>query len=873
MRKTLFTYLALLFVSLSAGAETFFVKGSPELASLDNESIYSIYQDIAGAVWINTSSGLLRFNGTIIEHCHDAMPMRPIVHEEGYDCFFCQDLEKIYRFNIHTRSCTEMNTDGVDVRHSSLASRGGVLHLADSTGIWRITTDSAPVLLLKCSEGSYTLLRNLPSAGFVAATSSGRLVRITDSYTESQICELGDDAREIFEDSHGVVWTGLENNGVLRIENICGEVKTTRIQANDKAKRFRTFCEDNERGILTGCLGGLYRIEAGSNELQQLRGYTPDGHSICSLMKDRDSNIWAGTFYSGIFFCQYDVTPFSSIGLDKTRDFRLVNSLAEDASGDIYAATDGYGMYRINDGGVKEIGPVHDAKMKAVFYDRADDALWTGEYMGPLRKYSRRSGRWSEYQFNDDGHGSGRVFGIARFGNDLWLQGSDFIYLFNPDSETVVWRTLPGFTGRAQCLRQMTDGDIWIGGPGLSKYHHGKVEKISDLDGAICYDIRQGRNCVWLGTSSGVIKCTPAGLQLNKYNRKNSGLADNLAYRIETLPDGRIIVGTNSGISIIDDEKGLCYNYNRSNGLDLSSVQEGCILKLSDGRILISGTDGIVEYTGQTAAPFHPAGTPSFDKLLVNNLERKISEDGRLVLRYNDNNISIQLADFDYSRIVPSFYECRLEGAERDWTSFDIRLPIVYMRLHPGKYTLQVRSHCGTGTGSPAQETSLRIIVRHPWWWSPVAWILYIAIFVITGRWQYRMYREYMSRKRSRKSENILSIAKTNNDADFLKKAVEVIGAHMSDQEFSVESLSREMAVSYTVLANRMKEITGYSPRDFVEFLRLRKASELLLKGDMNISQVAAEVGFNSSRYFATRFKKQFDRTPSEFIAENIARD
>lgn len=78
--------------------------------------------------------------------------------------------------------------------------------------------------------------------------------------------------------------------------------------------------------------------------------------------------------------------------------------------------------------------------------------------------------------------------------------------------------------------------------------------------------------------------------------------------------------------------------------------------------------------------------------------------------------------------------------------------------------------------------------------------------------------------------------------------------------------LSSAVNLSYSRLGARLKSITVYSPRDYLEFVRLKRAQGLLTRGDMNISQVADAVGFASSRYFATRFKKQFGKTPSEFI-------
>ena len=63
----------------------------------------------------------------------------------------------------------------------------------------------------------------------------------------------------------------------------------------------------------------------------------------------------------------------------------------------------------------------------------------------------------------------------------------------------------------------------------------------------------------------------------------------------------------------------------------------------------------------------------------------------------------------------------------------------------------------------------------------------------------------------------------------------------------------------------KIKALTGMSPNDFIRMIRLKHAASLLLKSDLNISEICYDVGFVSPRYFRECFKKQFGHTPTDY--------
>ncbi len=65
-----------------------------------------------------------------------------------------------------------------------------------------------------------------------------------------------------------------------------------------------------------------------------------------------------------------------------------------------------------------------------------------------------------------------------------------------------------------------------------------------------------------------------------------------------------------------------------------------------------------------------------------------------------------------------------------------------------------------------------------------------------------------------------------------------------------------------------MIAVTGKTPIEFIRDIRMKKATQLLLKGKMNISEVAYEVGFNNPKNFARAFEKECGVLPSLYAQQ-----
>ena len=115
-------------------------------------------------------------------------------------------------------------------------------------------------------------------------------------------------------------------------------------------------------------------------------------------------------------------------------------------------------------------------------------------------------------------------------------------------------------------------------------------------------------------------------------------------------------------------------------------------------------------------------------------------------------------------------------------------------------------------------------------------------------------------------------IAITSIDDAFLQKAMSLVEEHMGDERFGAEQLADEIGLSRMQLHRKLTALTNQSAGDFIRTLRLHRAMSLLQENAGTVSEVAYNVGFSDSSYFAKRFRDQFGCTPGEARENGPAR-
>jgi DNA-binding response OmpR family regulator/two-component sensor histidine kinase len=99
----------------------------------------------------------------------------------------------------------------------------------------------------------------------------------------------------------------------------------------------------------------------------------------------------------------------------------------------------------------------------------------------------------------------------------------------------------------------------------------------------------------------------------------------------------------------------------------------------------------------------------------------------------------------------------------------------------------------------------------------------------------------------------------------FLKRFREFIESQIDNTALSVDDLCRAAGMGRTNLHQKITSLTGKSVMQYVRALRLHKARQLLENTELNVSEIAFEVGFDDPKYFSRVFTEEMGMPPTRW--------
>ena len=80
--------------------------------------------------------------------------------------------------------------------------------------------------------------------------------------------------------------------------------------------------------------------------------------------------------------------------------------------------------------------------------------------------------------------------------------------------------------------------------------------------------------------------------------------------------------------------------------------------------------------------------------------------------------------------------------------------------------------------------------------------------------------------------------------------------------------------MSRTVFFRKLKAVSGQTPSEFIQTIRIKKGAELLQNHpEMNIGEISDAIGFNTPKYFAKCFKEHYGKSPFAWRKDAIKND
>jgi YesN/AraC family two-component response regulator len=102
-------------------------------------------------------------------------------------------------------------------------------------------------------------------------------------------------------------------------------------------------------------------------------------------------------------------------------------------------------------------------------------------------------------------------------------------------------------------------------------------------------------------------------------------------------------------------------------------------------------------------------------------------------------------------------------------------------------------------------------------------------------------------------------------DQQLIKNIEQYVMQNMSRGQISLEELATAMGMGRVPFFHRIRSLTAKTPAELVRDMRLKHACILLKRTNINMSELATNVGFMTAENFINIFREKFGMTPLEY--------
>lgn len=117
------------------------------------------------------------------------------------------------------------------------------------------------------------------------------------------------------------------------------------------------------------------------------------------------------------------------------------------------------------------------------------------------------------------------------------------------------------------------------------------------------------------------------------------------------------------------------------------------------------------------------------------------------------------------------------------------------------------------------------------------------------------------------------NIAVESSNEKFIHLLVNAIDENIDNFDLNIELLCQKLNITHQQIYRKLKALTGQTVNEFVRTVRLKRAAQLLVDSDMNVSEIMYSVGFSNRSYFSKCFAEEHLMTPKEYRSKHKKSD
>ncbi len=772
-KRTLVLLLVLFFVSNSSGSELKFDIHT----DIESQAI-SLIKDKIGYFWIGTlADGVYRYDGKTLKHYSQNSPLIlgnavPCIHE---------DKEGNLWFTATGGGVTKLERKQNKI-HAFKSGSGG---LSSASFYW-----SGKQICLQSQKGDIWI-----------GTTGGGLNRIRNNGEIQYYKHHGKDehslsnnnVRVLHEGKDGSLWIGTEK-GLDRYNPSLDEFEHYRSNPSQPSSLSGaiviSILEDSSGSIWVGTESrGLNRLDRKSGKFEHFRHQVTDENSIGA---DRISFLWEGN--NGEIWCSHEnhLSIYHPRSNNFTRHRIDVTSVVRDESGEIWCLFDEGQLGRLRQEKPRFRHYKHDPKDKnslaahivVTIYEDSKKDLWISS-LGGFTRFNRFTNTYTRYHY--DAKDPSSIPSTINYSPGIYehSDGTFYIgtampatvcifdrtkgvvtkrYLHDPkkpksmpdasqvnmfledaDDKNILWlataKAVIRFNRTTESFDTMIESDSWgvyddgngylwatTWGKGVARLHKksGKVDFLShspDDDNSVSGNVtvpifRASDGRIWVGANNGLNLLDVSSGTFKRYSY-NEGYHFNSIHSIGEDEKGNLWLGTAGGLGRFEPATGKARIYTKEDGVQASMFYALNGIRTEDGQMWFGGVKGMNSFFPDSLKdnPHKPSvrltsftqGGAEFPTSSSPELLKKV------VLDWTNNFFEFEFVAFDYTNPKQNLYAYKLDGLDKTYFQSRTRNYGRYSAIPPGIYTLCLQGSNNDGVWNKKGQ-SIVVEVLPPFW-------------------------------------------------------------------------------------------------------------------------------------------------------------
>jgi signal transduction histidine kinase/ligand-binding sensor domain-containing protein/DNA-binding response OmpR family regulator len=721
--------------------------------SLSNDNVWSVFEDRDGIFWIGTENGLNRFNpetGQFVHYKHDPSDTRSLNHnfvysiaqtpdgslwigtEEGLNRLVRKEGQEYFvHYNLAAKDVREEDFLAHNFAYHLIPSRFDphLLWVCTSIGLQRVhfsdkNFDALDVQFFGHNSGSLPLShRFVPD---VWEQDSSKLWVAT--YQGLNLLDFKNGRIQYFNAKKGQP-NHLNTDVILslghdRTGNLWIGTDKGVTKLNLRAKAFNSISFDEEENT--------------TNNIMTI------------ALASGNKGLWTGSRGGGLAFLpitENSLAPgkvpgsgryFHIVTRKQAELAGFISSILLDREGWLWLATDGAGLIRIREADVlaqdatlqnfqqftKE-DPLSDDYVMSLLQTTSSD-IWLGYWDKGLDRYDPVTGAFHHYLLTKN--------------RTVNLQDFPVVHLIETveNGKSYLWL---GTRGGGVYKLFFNQGENVLE---LVKHYHSNNNREGSLsnDFTNCFH-HDASGRLWIGTESGINLLDKNTDAFFAYSEKD-GLSNSIIQSILSDKKGNIWVSTQGGVSrlLFDGGQLTIHNFDTFDGLQDNFFNDDAAVLTASGELAFGGVNGLNVFRPEAIEiDSIPPKVVITDFLLFNKpvpigkmedgrtiLSKNISETSHLSLSYEDNVISFEFTGLHFGEPKKIRYAYQLEGFDPGWVYADANQRTAhYTNLPYDDYIFKVKAANSDGVWS--EHVMLHLTVRPPFWQTGWAYFIYTLLF------------------------------------------------------------------------------------------------------------------------------------------------